>query len=82
MLWFLDLARRAGLVVDSYTDEAVGHMARREDRTFWIDKVELNPRIVWGGDAPSAEKTHELHEEAHRLCFIATSVKSEVVVNH
>lgn len=81
MLWFLDLARRGGHVVDSYVDEAVGHMARREDRTFWINKVELNPKIQWAGTAPTAEQIHELHEEAHRLCFIANSVKSQVVIN-
>lgn len=82
MLWFLDLARRAGLVVDSYEDNAVGHMARREDRTFWIDKVELNPILQWSGDTPSTDQVHALHEEAHRLCFIANSVKSDIVVNH
>ncbi len=81
MLWFLDLARRGGHVVDSYTDEAVGRMARREDRTFWIDKVELNPKVEWSGDIPTAEQVHALHEEAHRLCFIANSVTSDVVVN-
>ena len=81
MLWFLDLARRAGHTVDSYKDEAVGHMARKETGVFWIDKVALNPKISFSGNVPTAEQIHALHEEAHRLCFIANSVKSEIIVN-
>jgi organic hydroperoxide reductase OsmC/OhrA len=80
MLFFIDLARRAGFAAASYRDEAVGLMTTEGGRT-WVSRVDLFPQIVWQGEAPSAEKTAELHEKAHRLCFIANSVKTEVVVN-
>ncbi len=81
MLWFLDLARQRGLVVERYEDEAVGFMARKAAGRYWIERVELNPRIDWQGDAPDAAALAALHEEAHARCFIANSVTSEVVTN-
>ncbi len=46
-----------------------------------ITKVVLRPRISFGGDGvPDQGVLDELHHEAHGLCFIANSVKTEVVV--
>jgi organic hydroperoxide reductase OsmC/OhrA len=81
MLWFLDLARQGGFVVDAYEDAAEGTMARIEPKRYWIDKVTLRPRVVYAdGHAPDAAAENALHDEAHHLCFIANSVRSEVVV--
>ena len=79
MLWFLDLAKRAGFVLASYTDTAVARM--EGDPNPWITRVDLFPRMEWVGTAPSAEALAELHHAAHEKCFIANSIKSEVVVN-
>ena len=81
MLWFLDLARQRGLVVERYEDEAVGFMARKGPGRYWIERVELNPRVDWQGPAPDGAALAALHEEAHARCFIANSVSSEVVTN-
>ena len=81
MLTFLYLAYRKGIVVESYVDEAVGVMTKNEKGTPWISKVTLNPTIVYGGDKrPSAEEEAALHHAAHEGCFIAQSIKSEIVV--
>ncbi len=40
MLWFLFLAAKDGLTVDSYSDGAVGHMQRDETGVTWITRVE------------------------------------------
>jgi len=81
MLWFLDLARQKGFVVEAYEDEASGTMVRIETARYWIDRVTLRPRVVYAaGKAPDAATETALHDEAHHLCFIANSVKSEVVV--
>lgn len=81
MLWFLDLAHKRGLVVESYEDAAEGTMARLEAQRWWVDKVTLRPRVVFAsGHEPDAAALHELHEEAHRLCFIANSVRTEITV--
>jgi len=75
MLWFLHLACQAKYVVDEYTDEAVGVL----DKT-WMSKVTLRPRVRFSGNAPNREQHEALHHKAHEKCFIANSVKTEVVV--
>ena len=75
MLWFLHLAIDAKFVVDRYVDEAVGVL----DRT-WMSKVTLRPRVSFSGRQPSDEEHRALHHKAHEKCFIANSVKSEVIV--
>ncbi len=81
MLFFLDFARRAGFVVDSYTDEAEGVLAKRDDGRMWMSRVILRPRIDWAGDAPDDAALADLHHKAHDACFIANSVTTEVVVD-
>jgi organic hydroperoxide reductase OsmC/OhrA len=81
MLTFLHEARKAGFRVDAYDDEAVGEMTKNERGVPWISKITLNPRIVYGGDKrPSAEDVDQLHHKAHDFCFIAQSIKTEVIV--
>jgi organic hydroperoxide reductase OsmC/OhrA len=80
MLTFLDLARRAGVVVESYEDEAVGTMERIAPQRMAITKVMLRPKIVYGGPAPDKAKLDELHHQAHELCFIANSVRTEITI--
>ena len=72
MLTFLYVASRAGHVVHSYTDEAVGTMIKGENGVPWISAVTLNPRIVYAPDkAPSPEQEAKLHEAAHHGCYIS-----------
>ena len=80
MLFFVDLARRAGFPASTYRDEAVGLMVTEGGKT-WVSRVDLNPVVTWAGTAPSGEQVAKLHDKAHHLCFIANSVKTEVVVN-
>lgn len=81
MLWFLDLARRDGFVVDRYVDAAVGTMARSGGGTLWVGQVDLHPVTEWLGDGPDPEKMRALHDAAHHACFIANSVRSEITVH-
>src|SRR5262249_27077287 len=81
MLTFVYLAGRQGFLVDSYDDTAVGLMTRNEHNVPWISAVTLNPRVVYGGaKRPSAAEEEHLHHQAHEQCFIANSVKTEIVV--
>jgi organic hydroperoxide reductase OsmC/OhrA len=80
MLFFVDFARRAGLVVDSYVDEAEGLLEKREDGKMWMSQVTLRPKIDWGGDAPDDATLADLHHKAHDACFIANSVTTKVTV--
>ena len=75
MLWFLHLACQKKWVVDSYVDEAVGTL----DKT-WVSKVILRPRVAFSGTIPSKTDVEALHHRAHEACFIANSVKTEVLI--
>jgi organic hydroperoxide reductase OsmC/OhrA len=75
MLWFLHLACRKNWVVDRYVDKAVGVLEKT-----WISRVTLRPKVTFSGGDPSAEELRALHRAAHEKCFIANSVKTEVLV--
>ncbi|KJE33673.1 peroxiredoxin [Thalassospira sp. HJ] len=79
MLFFLHFASDDGLVVDHYADAAIGEMKTVDGKTM-ITKVTLRPDIRYGGKAPDAELVADLHHRAHEACFLANSVKTEVVV--
>jgi organic hydroperoxide reductase OsmC/OhrA len=80
MLWFLDVACRAGWVVDDYRDEAIGVMDRNAAGQMAITLVTLRPAVKFSGKQPEREELEHLHHRAHEECFIANSVKSEVRV--
>ena len=81
MLTFLAIACKQKFVLDQYEDEAVGHMEKNADGKIAITKVELHPKITWGGEkTPTAEELEKLHHAAHENCFIANSVKTEITV--
>jgi organic hydroperoxide reductase OsmC/OhrA len=79
-LTFVWLVSRAGFVCESYADEAEGVMTKNERGVPWVSKITLRPRITWRGAAPDAAKLAELHHQAHEQCFIAQSIKTDVVV--
>ncbi|MEO7325682.1 MAG: OsmC family protein [Dokdonella sp.] len=81
MLWFLSLAAERGFVVDRYTDEAIGTMARIAPGRQAITDVVLRPRIEFAPThAADASEVDALHEAAHARCFIANSVKTAIRV--
>jgi organic hydroperoxide reductase OsmC/OhrA len=81
MLTFLFLASRQGFLVERYEDDAVGVMRKNERGAIWVSAVTLNPRIVYGGEKrPAPADEERLHHLAHEQCFIANSVKTEIIV--
>ena len=80
MLFFLDFASRAGFRIDTYEDAATGEMGKDGQGKLMVAKVTLNPRIVFSGDKrPSDADIAALHHKSHEECFIANSVKTEIV---
>ncbi|HLP08899.1 MAG TPA: OsmC family protein [Opitutaceae bacterium] len=80
MLWFLSIAAKRGFRVDSYVDEAVGEMGTNEAGRLAVTKVTLRPKTVFSGERiPSAEELTAVHHAAHEACFIANSVKTQVL---
>jgi len=80
MLSFLHIAREAGFVVTRYRDEAEGVMEKRDDGEMWVSQVTLHPRITYQGRRPTEAERDQMHHAAHHICFIANSVKTEIVV--
>jgi organic hydroperoxide reductase OsmC/OhrA len=80
MLTFLHVARLAGFTATSYRDHAEGVMEDIAPGRQAVTKVVLHPQIEWQGPAPDQQTLKRMHHEAHEVCFIANSVKTEVTV--
>jgi organic hydroperoxide reductase OsmC/OhrA len=80
MLWFLSIAAERGFRVDHYSDCAEGTMARNERGKLAMTRVVLRPDVAFSGDrCPTADEITQMHHQAHDECFIANSVRTEVV---
>lgn len=80
MLTFLAVCAKKKIVVERYQDAAVGWLERPAGQPMHVTRVVLRPKITFGGTPPDAAALASLHEQAHRGCFIAQSVKTEVTV--
>jgi organic hydroperoxide reductase OsmC/OhrA len=78
LLSFLAVAARARIDVIEYRDEAEGEMPE-DDPPMRITRITLRPQIVVREDV-SEPRVRHLVEVAHRECFIANSLTTEVVV--
>ncbi|NBB53264.1 OsmC family peroxiredoxin [Rhizobium sp. CRIBSB] len=78
MLFFLDFAARAGLVVDRYEDMAAGILERDTRGRMSITQIALRPRVTFAGSTPDQGVTDTLHHQAHEACFIANSIRADV----
>lgn len=81
MLWFLSLAAKRGFVVDSYVDDAFGVMEKNADGKLAFSRITLQPNVSFGGATqPTEDEIAFLHHDAHAECFIANSLKCDIVV--
>lgn len=80
MLCFLSIAARRRFVIDDYRDEATGVLAKNSAGKYSITRVTLRPDVKFSGERrPTKEENEAMHHEAHEECFIASSVKTEVL---
>ncbi|WP_193374752.1 OsmC family protein [Nocardiopsis baichengensis] len=77
MLSYFALAVGAGVNVVAYEDRATGTMVTHADSSGEFTEVVLHP-VVTVADAAMVERARELHDKAHRACFIARSVNFPV----
>jgi organic hydroperoxide reductase OsmC/OhrA len=73
MLWYLDLATRAGIVVTAYSDAPTGTMAEEAAGAGQFTSVTLRPTVTVTPDSPQDEALR-LHDDIGAWCFIARSV--------
>lgn len=80
MLFFLSIAAKNKLVIESYEDKAEGIMEKDTQGNISITKVTLKPKVVFAAHTqPVYELLEQIHHQAHQQCFIANSVKAEIV---
>ena len=79
MLFYLWLASKRGIVIDSYVDVATGIMEKVDGKMI-VARIELKPSVVYSGEKPDRVAEEKLHHEAHELCFLANSVKTVIDV--
>lgn len=80
MLWFLAFAANAGLVVDTYIDEASGKMGKDDDGKRYLAEVTLRPFTSFTGREPDQAEIDALHHQAHDHCEMAHSVRATIRV--
>ena len=81
MLWFLSIAAKRGLIVETYEDHPVGHLEEDEQGRLLVSRVTLRPTIRFlGPNAPAEEDVRIIHHESHERCFIANSVRTRIAV--
>jgi organic hydroperoxide reductase OsmC/OhrA len=81
MLWFLSIAAERGFVIDHYEDRAIGTLARDESGRLAMTRVELRPDVAFSGPRlPADADVRAMHDEAHHACFLANSVRTEIVI--
>lgn len=81
MLFFLSIVAKKGYVIDSYVDDAVGLMEKDTHDKISMTKVTLKPYVQFSGEKkPTMEQLEKMHHQAHEQCFIANSVKTEIVI--
>jgi len=80
LLSFLTEAAREGLAVTSYDDAPHATLGQNEQGKIYVQQILLQPLVTFKGEQPDAGKIQALHHRAHEKCFIAQSVKSEVLI--
>jgi organic hydroperoxide reductase OsmC/OhrA len=79
MLWYLHLCADNGIIVKSYVDNPYGVMQTFANGGGNFSEIILNPKIIVA-EASMVEIAMELHESAHKMCFLANSVNFEIFV--
>ena len=79
LLSFLAVAARARLDVLSYADDAEAVMPE-DDQPVRIVAIRLRPRILLARGPADEGRVRQLVDLAHRECYIANSLKTEITV--
>ena len=77
MLWYLHLCAVNHVVVEAYSDAAWGIMQEHPDGAGEFTEVTLQP-LVTVSAASDVDMAMSLHQQAHKLCYIARSVNFPV----
>lgn len=82
MMTFLALAAKVKWPVKRFTDKAEAHLGKDPQGKMCISQIDLNPVVEFDdGFEIEQSKLDDMHERAHRYCFVANSIADHVVIN-
>ncbi|MEY3965778.1 MAG: hypothetical protein RL263_947 [Bacteroidota bacterium] len=82
MLWYFHLCADRGIVVTEYSDNFEGTLEIGENGIGRMSQVILKPQVKIERNLSvdnALEIAEKLHAEAHKYCFMANSVNTEVL---
>jgi organic hydroperoxide reductase OsmC/OhrA len=75
------VAANRGLVIEAYDDDASCVLGKDAEGRTKVIGATLRPTVRFAQDkGPSADDFAALHERAHRACFIANSVTTQITL--
>ena len=81
LLTFLAIASYKNYKITNYKDEVTAVVEKNADKKLAVTKVILRPAVSFSNDnAPGRKELMKMHDKAHKECFIANSVLTEIVV--
>lgn len=81
MLFVLSIAAGHGFVIDRYDDHATGVLGQNAQGRMALTVITLRPTITFSGTLrPSPRDLEAMHHLAHQKCYIANSLKTDIVV--
>jgi len=81
MMTFIALAAKARWKLRKYQDRAVALLGKTDDGRTKVSEIVLHPVIEFEpGHEIAADKLSEMHERAHRYCFVANAISCEMRV--
>ena len=79
MLAFLAVAARMRVVVDAYADAPAATVEKGADGRLAVTRVVLKPHVTFAAEVAPA-KLAQLHDLAHRNCFVSSAVAAPIII--
>ena len=81
MLFFIAICSKKKITVEDYVDNASAYLEKNNKGALVITRVVLRPKIRFAEDIEiDREQIEKIHHQSHQRCFLANSVRSEVVL--
>lgn len=81
MMTFIALAAKARWKLRKYQDRAVALLGKTDDGRTKVSEIVLHPVTEFEpGHEIASDKLSEMHERAHRYCFVANAISCEMRV--
>jgi len=79
MMTFLALCAKAGWKLTNYEDQAVARLGKTDDGRMRVESITLHPKMSFEtGHEKDTAQLEEMHERAHRYCFVANALSCEM----